>query len=70
MQAIKAVQGAGRTIPLQILREGGRLFGGGDTDSEGMELQEAFPKGFGTGMTIAFASEEATETGDHSDPVT
>lgn len=35
------------------------LFGGGDADGEGMELQESFPKGLGAGMSIAFASEEA-----------
>ncbi len=43
------------------------MFGGGDTDGKGMELQETFPKGFGAGMAIAFASEEASETCDHSD---
>ena len=43
------------------------LFGSGDADGEGMELQESFPKGFGTGITIAFTSQEAPETCDHSD---
>lgn len=39
------------------------MFGGGETDGKGMEFQESFPKGFGTGMTIAFTSQEAPETG-------
>ena len=43
------------------------MFGSGDTDGEGVELQESFPQGFGAGMTVALASEEASETGDHSD---
>ena len=49
-----------------IIWDGGRLVWQRRYRWKSVELQESFPEVLGTGMTIAFASEEAPKAGDHS----
>lgn len=49
-----------------IIWDGGRLVWRRRYRWKSVELQKSFPEVLGTGMTIAFASEEAPKAGGHS----